>query len=674
MPQLAIDKDFLSRYAKLDKRIQKAVDDALHKFAEVYYAGGHLEKVTDARDPRVRTLRITQGYRGVVIAPDAGDSFLLVTVLPHDEAYAYIRSRRFSVNHALGVLEVRDEGALESFTPALEELAAADSARLFDHISDADLIRLGVDAESLPIVRLLTSEAHLEAMAKMLPGGQYDALVALASGMTPEEAWAEVAKNLVEEVAPDRIDPDDLTAAIRRSPGRAVFVEGPEGLQAMLEAAFDLWRVFLHPQQRRIAYRPSFNGPAMVTGGAGTGKTVAAVHRVAHLASRYESGPPQILLTTFTKTLDAALRSQVELLITDPAQRERVDVRNLDRVAYEVVSNERGAGLAFPDARELEALWEEAGAERAYVDAARRGRGTRLSVDQKRAVWRAVLEATERMSAANQWTFTQVAATAAEILERTGDRRYEHVVVDEAQDLHPAKWRLIRALVGEGPDDLFIAGDPHQRIYDHRVSLASLGINVRGRSRKLTVSYRSTQEILSWAVRVLDSSPATGLDDLEDNLDTYSSPLHGRRPAVRWFADRGAELDGLVEQVREWLDDGVEAGSIGIAARTRKIAEAAGERLKDEAIGCGSLARGPGVRVGTMHAMKGLEFRCVAVVGADEETVPRQSQIAEADEDPAGHARDMQRERNLLFVSCTRARDALHVSYSGEPSPFLPVS
>ncbi len=515
--------------------------------------------------------------------------------------------------------------------------------------------------------------------------------------MTPEEAWAEVAKNLVEEVAPDRIDPDDLTTAIRRTPGQAVFVEGPENLRDMLEAAFDLWRVFLHPQQRKIAYRSGFNGPAMVTGGAGTGKTVTAVHRVAHLASRYDSGPPQILLTTFTRTLDAALRSQVELLISEPAQRERVDVRNLDKVAHEVVTTERGTAPGFPRSRDLERLWDEAGAdsgfsgafllaeweqvilaqglrtERAYLQARRRGRGSRLSTDQRRAVWRVVLAATEQMVQANQWTFTQVAAEAADILERTGDRPYAHVVVDEAQDLNPAKWRLIRALAAEGADDLFIAGDPHQRIYDHRVSLASLGINVRGRSRRLSVSYRSTQEILSWAVQILGTAPATGLDDLEDSLDTYSSPLHGRRPTVRGFTDRAAELDALVEQVEEWLTHGVEADSIGIAGRTRKVTEAVTERLAEAAIDCGALATGPGVRVGTMHAMKGLEFRCAAVVGVDADLVPNGSRVADHTEDPVEHDHNLQRERNLLFVSCTRARDALYLSHSGAPSPFLPT-
>ncbi len=697
MPQLAIDKDFLQRYAKLDKRVQKAVDEALHKFATNYYAGGHLEKIADARDPRVRTLRITQGYRGVVLAPEKGDTYLLVTVLPHDDAYAYIRNKRFSVNQALGVLEVRDEAGLETMSGVLASVAETTETRLFDHVPDKHLLQLGVDQQVLSIVRLLTDEAHLDALEALLPQAQHNALVALASGMTVEEAWEQLSRDLAEESAPEQVDPDDLTAAIRRSPDRAVFVEGPESLRELLEAPFDLWRVFLHPQQRRIAYR-DYNGPAMVTGGAGTGKTVTALHRVAHLAARYDSGRP-ILLTTFTKSLDAALRAQLELLVKDPGQRDRVDVRNLDKVAYQVVAEDRGTDPKPCRATVLEPLWDEAGAdsgfsgafllteweqvilaqnlrtERDYLEAPRRGRGGRLGPDQRRRVWRAVLAATARMAEADLWTFTQIAAEAADILDRTGQRRYRHVVVDEAQDLHPAKWRLVRALVAEGPDDLFLAGDPHQRIYDHRVSLNSLGISVRGRSRRLTVSYRSTQEILSWAVRVLGAAPVTGLDDLADGLDSYTSPLHGRRPVVRGFADRGAELDALVDQVEEWLTQGVEAASIGIAARTRLLSDEVAERLREAGVDCCSLTDRPGVpgvRVGTMHGMKGLEFRCVAVVGVDADLVPYAEQVADRAEDPVAHGHDLQRERNLLFVSCTRARDALYVSYSGEPSPFLP--
>jgi superfamily I DNA/RNA helicase len=74
--------------------------------------------------------------------------------------------------------------------------------------------------------------------------------------------------------------------------------------------------------------------------------------------------------------------------------------------------------------------------------------------------------------------------------------------VDEAQDLSPARWMLLRAMAAKGPDDLFLAGDTHQRIYDSYVSLGSLGIQIRGRSSRLTLTYRSTHEILTAASRI----------------------------------------------------------------------------------------------------------------------------------------------------------------------------
>ncbi|TQN32538.1 UvrD-like helicase family protein [Haloactinospora alba] len=696
MPQLAIDKDFLSRYAKLDKPVRKAVEDTLERFSDLHHAGQHLEKVTQARDPRVRTIRVTRDWRGVVLAPEEGDTYMLVSVLPHDEAYEYVRNRRFSVNTALGVLEVRDEGRMETMSQVLQPVAQAAQQRLFDGFRDRDLHALGIDEQTLTIVRLLVEEEHLDAIRPMMPASQHNVLVALASGMSVDEAWHEASRDLVDEEPPADIDPNDLGAAIRRTPDRAAVVDGPEELRDILEHPFDAWRTFLHPRQHRIAYRPSYGGPVMVTGGAGTGKTVTAVHRAAHLAGRYTppDGTP-ILLTTFTTSLAEALRHQLGLLVRPPLD-ERVDVRNIDKVAVEVVRDATGGTVEVRSERELLWLWEEAardtgltgaflfqewehvilaqdlGTERGYLQCQRRGRGSRLGQQQRRAVWQAVLRATRRMADEGLRTFPQVAQEAAAILEREGHRPYRHVLVDEAHDLHPAKWRLVRALAPEGPDDLFVTGDPHQRIYDHRVSLAALGINVRGRSHRLSVSYRSTQEILSWAVGVLGSAPVSGLDDLEDRLDDYSSLLRGRRPEVAAYETREAELDGLAARVAEWVEHGVEPDAVGVAARTRSAADSVRKRLAAAGVATTKLTGSGGVRVGTMHGMKGLEFRCVAVVGVDAGRVPLDHHLTPREEDPVAHGHDLQRERNLLFVACTRARDALAVSYSGEASPFLP--
>ncbi|MCW2948653.1 MAG: yjcD1 [Actinoallomurus sp.] len=700
MAQLAIAKEFLTEYAKLEKPVQRAVQEAIEKFRRHTHAGLHLEPVNHARDPRIRTIRIAKFWRGVVLAPESGDLYCLLRVMPHDDAYAYCMSRRFTVNQTLGVLESRDESQLETIEPTLRKAAEVVPQRLFEAYKDADLKRLGIDEQILPIIRLLTREAHLEALQHLLPTLQYDALVALASGMSMEEAWAEISKSLVDSTPPERVDPDDLGSAIARTPDQVTFVEGPEELTKMLDHPFDVWRVFLHPMQQKIARRESYSGPAMVSGGAGTGKTVTALHRAAYLADRYIAEPgASILLTTYTTSLAHALEQQLALLIDDPEIRGRVEVRNLDKVAAQVVRQAIGRQPALVAGPRLRDSWDAAAkelgiehrgrflvdeweqvilaqgltSEEAYLACSRAGRRERLGAAGRRAVWHAITTLAGRMRDADEWSFLQVVDEAANILTESGRHLYRHVIVDEAQDLHPVQWRLLRALVPRGPDDLFLVGDPHQRIYGHRVSLASLGIDVRGRSRRLTVSYRTTQEILSWAVHVLGMTPAAGLDDEPDALDGYGSPMHGRRPVVRRFADRSAEIDALVTQVRVWLNDGVEPRAIGIAARVNTLVQQAKGALKDAGVTAVSThATGDGVRVATMHAMKGLEFRCVAVIGADGDLVPMPYAVASAEEDAAAHDEDLQRERCLLFVACTRARDRLYVTHSGEPSPFLP--
>ncbi len=247
--------------------------------------------------------------------------------------------------------------------------------------------------------------------------------------------------------------------------------------------------------------------------------------------------------------------------------------------------------------------------------------------------------------------------------------------MDEAQDLHPSQWRLLRAAVTPGPDDLFIAADPHQRVYDNRVSLASLQISVRGRSRRLSLNYRTTAEILAWAVPLLGTEPVTGLDGEVDSLLGYRSPMHGPRPQRRLAATRDEEFNLLAERVRSWITAGIEPHAIGVAARTAALVREAREALEAAKIATVALSgRGKpkAVRAGTMQAMKGLEFQAVAVVGVEEGVVPAPSAVTPATEDSAAHTQDLQRERCVLFVACTRARDHLYVSGTGQPSMFLP--
>jgi hypothetical protein len=698
VPRLYIDKEFLSGYAKLEKSVQRAVDKTFELFAEHTHAGLHLEKLRNAKDPRIRTIRITDFWRGVVLAPERGDEYLLLTVLPHDKATAFATSKKFTVNHALGVLEVRDQSALEGFQPALAQAADKTATRLFDGVNDSDLILLGIDSDILPVVRLLTSEQHLLALGGLLPEPQYNALIALATGMTPDEAWQEISTYLADTEPPDEVDQNDLGAAIERTPDRYVGVSGPDELADILAHPFAAWRTFLHPRQRRVAYRPSHRGPVLVSGGAGTGKTVTVLHRAAFLAKRLPPGTGKdILITTFNRGLADSLDELLAVLVEDDTVRGRIDVVNVDQLANQIVRNAEGRKVDIVDRPTVDKLWHDASQatggslsasflrgewERvilaqdlpdrdAYLACERPGRGKPVRTHSlvREQAWSAisgVLDQLRRTDAGR--THLQVAAAAANLLAQRPVPPYRHVLVDEGQDLHPAQWRLLRRAVPRGADDLFIVSDPHQRIYANQVSLAKLGIEVRGRSSKLTVNYRTTEEILMWAVRMLAGRPAQGLDDMEDTLAGYHSPMHGGRPVIAAFPNWSSELDGIVATVRAWLDAGVEPHAIGVAARTT----AKCRDIQSALAGAHISARAPhGVRVRTMHKMKGMEYRCVLVAGVDAATVPMAAALTPRDEDPVAHEQDRQRERCLLFVACTRARDALHVTHSGTPSPFL---
>ena len=700
MARLAIAQGFLAEYAKLDRDARTAVENLVTEFARRPHAWRYLEKPRQALDDRVRLFRVNSLWRGVVLAPADGDTYCLLTILPHDRAFAYAAGQRFGVNRVPGGLEARDEAAVERLGPGAPAAAGAPGRGLLADVTDAALAGLGIDAQVLAVARRLATEADLERLQMALPDPQYAVLHALGAGMTADEARAEVARLFPVGAPPAHAGPDELAAAPERSPGPLTLGSGPQDLPFILGRPFAAWRTFLHPDQRQIAYRPSYSGPAQVTGGPGTGKTVTVLHRAAFLAARAAPGDPQILLTTFNGNLADALSAQLDLLIPDGAVRRRIDVLNVDRLAYGIVRQVRGHPV-IADERVLRARWSAAAAqagrpftpaflrteweqvilardlwtEQAYLDCPRAGRGRPLTRAQRGLVWRAVQRVATELALAGESTHLQLANEAARLLAQDGAPRYRHILVDEAQDLHLAQWRLLRAAAAAGPDDLFIAADPHQRVYRNRVSLAGLQISVRGRSRRLSLNYRTTQEILAWAVPLLGTSPVTGLDGEVDSLLGYRSPTRGQRPQLTVAATRAAEFTTLAERIRSWLSTGIEPQAIGVAARSATLAREAREALRAAGIMTVPL-RGPGdplaVRVGTMHAMKGLEFQAVAVIGVEAGLVPDPAAVTPAAEDAVTHALDLQRERCILFAACTRARDHLLVSATGTASPFLP--
>lgn len=691
MARLGIDRDFLLEFAKLDRPVAAKVREVFGKFAEATHTGIHLEPIKSARDKRLHSIRIDGYWRGVVLKQDDGDIYTLLTVRGHDEAYEWASRRSVSINSATGAIELRDVTALDELSSTQSEQRASEP--IFAHVKDSVLTQLGIDDSVIKFARTLTEVAQLDAAKTLLPQSQWDVLCGLAAGLSPDEVWAEVAA-----ITPTEIDINDVDAAVERTNSRIVVVDGPDELMAVFERPLDLWRVFLHPTQQLLVDK-QFSGPARVTGGPGTGKTVVALHRAYRLAERNDG---RVLLTTFTSTLSAALDASLLLLADSPGRdtnaRNRIDILNIDKLANQLVREQHGHLTIITDTQQA-GLWQEVIEQRGagftpafvsqewrdvvlaqnletqddYLDARRSGRGVALSGRQREAVWKIMDAFDVTLRGRKLWTHETVLREAVRIAKAKGTKPFRHVVVDEGQDLSPTQWRLLRAVAPVGTDDMFIAADSHQRIYNNYASLRSLGIHIAGRSSRLKVNYRTTAEILAWSLGMMRGEP---IDDLDEGLDTLAgcrSEVHGEAPTLRGFTSRQQELSFIADTVAGWLQGDVTASEIGVAARTNSYAERITDELRSRNIAVRALANsgGDSVSVGTMHRMKGLEFRCVVVAGVSDRLVPLPNAVRAADVDKQAHALDLLRERSLLFVACTRAREDLVVTWNGQPSEFL---
>lgn len=257
---------------------------------------------------------------------------------------------------------------------------------------------------------------------------------------------------------------------------------------------------------------------------------------------------------------------------------------------------------------------------------------------------------------------------------------YAAVVVDEAQDMGEQAFRLIRAIIPENTsgdrNSLFIVGDAHQRIYGRRASMSSCGIEVRGRSRRLRLNYRTTQEIRAWAVSILEGVSVDDLDEGTDTLKGYVSLLHGAAPDLVRCASEAEELTGLADWIRALPSDQIRLSDIGVLCARRADVKRVEEALRTAGVETVVLQSGaddrsvPGVRVTTMHRAKGLEFFAVAIPFLSDTAFPPQGALNAA-VDTADREDMVMLYRSLLHVAATRAKKALRVSWSSAPTKLI---
>ena len=207
--------------------------------------------------------------------------------------------------------------------------------------------------------------------------------------------------------------------------------------------------------------------------------------------------------------------------------------------------------------------------------------------------------------------------------------------------------------------------------------LSRCGIEIRGRSRKLRINYRTTEETRAWATAVLHGLDFDDLDGGTDHTSDYRSLLHGDQPLIKGFDDPADEQAFLVETLKQIKSDHNDLSSTCITARTNKAVEKLAASLQSEGFKTRVINKDesddpsdPALRLATMHRVKGLEFDQVFIPGLDEAQMPL---LHELNQRPDQVSRELfeQQERSLLHVAATRAKKRVVISYSGTPSRLI---
>jgi len=684
-PKVALSQDFLLQLPKLPSNVQAKI----MKWAFLFQTDPkspsiNYEKIKVAAESNLKSVRIDQDWRGIVFKPDVGDVYVLLHVDRHDPAYRWAERRKLTINPVTGAMQmvVIEEVAAEPVAASLVVPAKPIKADLlFAGLSDHELMSLGVPREMLSSVRKVNVEADLDGIQNILPVEAYEGLFLVAAGDTVDQVLTSR-----ETRVDQKINTEDFVTALNKpeSLSRFVVVQDDQAMQAIMNAPLAQWRIFLHPTQHKLAMGDR-SGPVRVLGGAGTGKTVLAMHRAKWLAEHSTLDGQKVLVTTFTKNLALDVEDNLKSMCNKDTM-AKIEVRNLDawvhaymrsnklehRIVYgrssDSASQAWQAALATKDGsigmtddfyeQELEQVVLAQGLTTLdeYRTARRTGRGVVLSRSKRDAVWPVFEEyrgqlASRKLKEVDD-AYREVAAFMTKELE-AGKKMpaYSAVVVDETQDLGPQALKLLRAIIPAGNNDLFLVGDGHQRIYSrNRAAMSKCGIDIRGRSRKLYLNYRTTDEIRKQAVALLEGCAIDNLDDGHDETKRYKSLSHGPAPLVVTLKGIEQATDKALELSRNWLSQSDEHGSASICVitysndvrnATAKVFSKAGLKTAviDENHNLSSTAEM--IYFSTMHRAKGLEFDQVIVISPSEYL---------------GDPLETDSKRKLIYVALTRAK------------------
>ncbi len=523
-------------------------------------------KLDRAKDPKFWSVRVSRDIRLIVNKTDK--SLLLCYVNHHDRAYQWAERRKLETHPKTGaaqIVEVREMVREITVPKYVAQIVVPvdepppSKPLLFPDISEDNLLSYGVPAEWLDDVRSADEDSVLE-LADHLPGEAAEALLGLATGGSPH-----VAEPV--SVSADPFEHPDAQRHFR-------VMKNVEELECALEYPWEKWTIFLQPAQRQWVEK-DYNGPARVSGSAGTGKTIVALHRAVFFARNHPD--VRVLLTTFSDTLANSLRTKLRRLISnEPHIGERLEVHAINAIgrrlyelhfgALNIVSREELQQFITEVALEvgghkfspqfLLTEWEEVvdawqlDTWEAYRDVRRLGRKTRLPEQQRQVLWSIFDRVRTQLAERGLITYPGLFSQLSKQLAERKHLPFDFAVVDEAQDISVSQLRFLAALGGKRLNSLFFVGDLGQRIFQPPFSWKALGVDIRSRSRTLQINYRTSHQIRMQADRLLGPE----VSDVDGNAEERRGTVlvfNGPTPGIQI-------LDTIEDErntVRQWLSE-----------------------------------------------------------------------------------------------------------------------
>lgn len=673
----------------LPKKIQSKVINFQRKFRECTTANGmHLEPIAQFNDASMRTARIDDNYRAVIGIID--DNAYLLYVGTHENAYNWgIRKKLVWNDHTQACQLV----TVHQITETVVKKEESEEFYPYANVSEEQWLKIGVPEDLIAQVRLIKSLDDLEQLEEYLPTDAFENIYNLLDGEKIDDVIAEIEDGQAKE------NEDQLLS--NNNKRRFVELTDDDALQRILDNDMDKWQLFLHPSQQKLV-DADYKGTMKVSGGAGTGKTVAALHRLKYLSANPEA---KILFTTYTRTLRENLEELVKKM---GINRSRCTLSNIDHVLIETARQynvkEGYKILDYSGDEESFKLWREVLETevtefdekflydeyidvivyfgntdvKSYMLQQRVGRTKALSRKQRMEIWKLVEKYIELKQERKVVDRLELFNETAQFLNDNNIRPYTNVIADEFQDFSNPELKFLRALVEEGRNDLFLTGDPMQRIYSGRkINFGAAGINVRGvRSRRLKINYRTTEPIKKVAVSVIKGLAFDDMDGGTESMNGYVSLIHGgEKPIYKIVGNATDEVNQTVEWVNECINNQISANDICIAAPSMGLMKDLQSYLHTNGIaykvlkGTSKQGANNGISLCTLHSLKGLEFKVVVLIGVNERNIP--SKVTERYPFTGMDALDkkefLSSKRSLLYVAITRARQLVYIVGYGEP-------